>query len=135
VQREICASEVRYSEYLIDDAEMVVVAYGMMGRVAQTAVKRARAEGIRAGLFRPISLYPFPYARITELAGKTKAMLVAEMSAGQMIEDVQLGVGRQVPVHFFGRMGGIVPVPEEILAEIQRLTENWNDDGRVKKGD
>jgi len=120
-QRSICANEVRYREYMMEGAEIVVVAYGMMGRICQTAVKQARAQGIRAGLLRPISLYPFPYARLSELADTAKAFLVAEMSAGQMIEDVLLGVGRHVPVRLFGRMGGIVPVPEEVLEAITDL--------------
>jgi 2-oxoglutarate ferredoxin oxidoreductase subunit alpha len=121
VQRQICANEVRYAEYLIDDAEIIVVAYGMMGRICQTAIKKARAAGMRVGLLRPISLYPFPYARVAGLANRAKAFLVAEMSAGQMIEDVQLGVGRFAPVHLFSRMGGIVPVPEEVLVDIEHI--------------
>lgn len=120
VQREICRNEVRFAEHLLDDADVVVVAYGMIGRIAQTAVGQARAQGLRAGLFRPVSLYPFPYARLTELAQTAKSFLVAEASAGQMIEDVQLAVGRQTPVHFFGRTGGNIPLPEEILAAIKR---------------
>jgi 2-oxoglutarate ferredoxin oxidoreductase subunit alpha len=123
VQKRICENEVRFAEYMLDDAEIVVVAYGIMGRICQTAIKKARAAGVRVGLLRPISLYPFPYQRVTELAGTARAFLVAEMSAGQMIEDVQLGVGRQVPVELFSRMGGIVPVPEEILADILKLMD------------
>ncbi len=121
VQNTICAHEVRYADYMLDGAEIVVVAYGMMGRICQTAVKQARAEGIAVGLMRPISLYPFPYARLTELAATARAFLVAEMSAGQMIEDVRLAVGRVLPVHLFSRMGGVVPVPEEVLADIEDL--------------
>ena len=121
VQRQICASEVRWDEYMLDGAEIVVVAYGIMGRICQTAIKRARADGIRVGLLRPISLYPFPYDRITALAETASAFLVAEMSAGQMIEDVRLAVGRNPPVHLFGRMGGIVPLPDEVLADLEKL--------------
>ena len=122
--RLICANEVRFAEYLMDGAEIVVVAYGMMGRICQTAVKHAREQGIRAGLLRPISLYPFPYQVIERLAGSAQAFLVAEMSAGQMIEDVRLATGHQAPVHFFGRIGGIVPVPEEVLEAIERAAEH-----------
>lgn len=121
VQREICANEVRHTQYMMEDADIVVVAYGIMGRVCQTAIKKARADGIRVGLLRPISLYPFPYAVISELAGHVRSFLVAEMSAGQMIEDVQLAVGRQAPVSLFSRMGGIVPMPEDVLADIETL--------------
>ena len=124
VQRKIESNEVRYAEYMLEAAEVVVVAYGMMGRIAQTAVKKARAKGIRAGLLRPISLYPFPYGRVADLVPTTSAFLVTEMSAGQMIEDVRLAVGHDRPVSFCGRMGGIVPVPEEILASIEETAVN-----------
>jgi 2-oxoglutarate ferredoxin oxidoreductase subunit alpha len=123
VQRKIEANEVRYAEYMLEGADLVVVAYGMMGRIAQTAVKQARARGIRAGLLRPISLYPFPYERVAELVPTTTAFLVAEMSSGQMIEDVRLAVGHERPVSFCGRIGGIVPVPEEVLAGIEQLAD------------
>jgi 2-oxoglutarate/2-oxoacid ferredoxin oxidoreductase subunit alpha len=122
-QKLIRANEVRFTEYMLEGADIVLVAYGMMGRICQTAVKRARGLGIRAGLLRPISLYPFPYQAIEQLADSAQAFLVAEMSAGQMIEDVRLGAGRGVAVHFFGRMGGMVPVPEEVLEAIARVAE------------
>jgi len=122
-QREICAGEVRYVQNAVADADIIIVAYGIMARICQTAIKMARAKGIAVGLFRPVSLYPFPYGRVDELASTAKAFLVAEMSAGQMIEDVQLAVGRTAPVHFFNRMGGVVPLPEEILAKIESLAE------------
>jgi 2-oxoglutarate/2-oxoacid ferredoxin oxidoreductase subunit alpha len=123
VQRQIVANEVRWQEYMMDGAEIVVVAYGIMGRICQTAIKRARAHRVPVGLVRPVSLYPFPYERIAQLADRGEAFLVAEMSAGQMVEDVQLAVGRQAPVHFFGRMGGMVPDPDEVQAEIEFLAE------------
>ncbi len=118
---EIQANEVRYKEYYLDDADFVVIGYGTAGRVALSAVRAARAQGIRAGLFRPISLSPYPYAQIEELAERVQALLVTEMNAGQMLDDVLRAVKGRVPVEFYGRMGGMVPFPDEILAEIQRL--------------
>jgi 2-oxoglutarate/2-oxoacid ferredoxin oxidoreductase subunit alpha len=114
-------NEIRYREYYLDDAEFVVVGYGTSGRIALSAVRAARAEGIRVGLLRPITLSPYPYAEVTELAKHASAMLVVEMNTGQMLEDVRLAAGRDIPVEFYGRMGGIVPFPDEILNEIRRL--------------
>lgn len=118
---DIRANEVRYAEYQIEGAEIIVVAYGTAGRIVQTAVKQARAEGIPAGLFRPITLFPFPYDRLDQIAQTAKKFLVVELSAGQMIEDVRLATHDRVPVSFFGRMGGVVPLPEDILAEIKQV--------------
>ncbi len=118
---DIRANEVRYAEYMMEGAELVVVAYGTAGRIAQTAVKQARAEGLPVGLFRPITLFPFPYDRLDQIANSAKRFLVVELSAGQMIEDVRLAVHDRVPVSFFGRMGGVVPLPEDILAEIKNM--------------
>ncbi len=111
--------EVRYHELLVDDAEVIVVGFGTAGRVAQTAIKQARASGTRAGLLRPISLYPFPTERLAELARRARAFLVVEMNAGQMVEDVRLAVNGVAPVRFYGRMGGVVPLPDEVLAAIR----------------
>lgn len=119
--QQIEAEEVRYKEYHVDDAEIIVLGFGTAGRVALSAVREARAEGIPVGLMRPISLSPFPSRRIRELAGKAKSFLVVEMNAGQMLKDVKLAAEGQVPVEFYGRMGGVVPFPEEIAAEIRRL--------------
>lgn len=119
--RQIEANEVRYREYYLDDAEIVVVGFGIAGRVALSAVRAARAEGIRVGLLRPITVSPFPYAAIEALCGRAQAFLVVEMNAGQMLEDVRLAVARRVPVAFYGRMGGVVPFPDEILEEIRRI--------------
>jgi 2-oxoglutarate ferredoxin oxidoreductase subunit alpha len=119
--KEIEANEVRYAEFMMDDAKIVVVAYGTAGRIAQTAVKQARAEGIPAGLFRPISVSPFPYDRLNQVADAARQMLVVELSAGQMIEDVRLATHCRLPIAFFGKMGGIVPLPEDILDEIRKL--------------
>jgi 2-oxoglutarate/2-oxoacid ferredoxin oxidoreductase subunit alpha len=115
------ANEIRTKAYYLDDAEIVVVGFGTAGRVAFSAVRAARAQGIRAGLLRPITLSPFPTPQIASLAVKAKAILVVEMNAGQMLEDVRLAVNGKIPVEFYGRMGGMVPFPEEILSEIHRL--------------
>jgi 2-oxoglutarate ferredoxin oxidoreductase subunit alpha len=118
---QIRANEVRFAEYMLDGAEIVLVAYGTAGRIVQTAVKEARAQGIPAGLFRPISMYPFPYDRLGEIARSAKQILVVELSAGQMLEDVQLATCGRIPISFYGKLGGLVPLPEEILAEIKKL--------------
>jgi 2-oxoglutarate ferredoxin oxidoreductase subunit alpha len=113
--------EVRFKSYYLDDAEVVVVAFGTAGRIALSAVRTARAEGIPVGLFRPITLSPFPTDDIRDIAGAAEALLVVEMNAGQMLDDVQLAVGGAAPVEFYGRLGGVVPYPDEILNEIKRL--------------
>jgi len=118
---QIKENEVRYAEYMLEGAEIVVVAYGTAGRIVQTAVKQARSEGIPVGLFRPISMFPFPYDPLARVADTARRFLVVEMSAGQMIEDVRLATRDRVPVSFYGRTGGMVPLPEEVLAEIKKL--------------
>lgn len=118
---EIQANEIRYKEYYLDDAEFCVIGYGTAGRVALTAVRMARAEGIKVGLFRPITLSPYPFPQIEELANNIEGILVTEMSTGQMLEDVRLAIKDRVPIEFYGRLGGIVPFPDEILGEIRRL--------------
>jgi 2-oxoglutarate/2-oxoacid ferredoxin oxidoreductase subunit alpha len=112
---EIREKEVRYEEFQCEDAEYLLVAYGTSARVSQKAVQLAREEGIKVGLLRPITLFPFPSKRINELASRVKGMLSVEMSAGQMVEDVLLSVNGKVPVSHFGRMGGIVTTPEEVV--------------------
>ncbi len=122
-------NEVRYAEVALDDAEYVVVAFGTSGRVAQTAVKQARAAGLPVGLLRPISLFPFPEQRLAELAQRVRGFLVVEMNAGQMVEDVRLAVNGRAPVHFYGRMGGMVPFPDEVLAKIKDISRGAAVDG------
>lgn len=117
----IRVNEVRFAERWTEDAELLVVAFGSAARVAQTAVKEARARGIPVGLFRPISLWPFPSERLAELARRLPRFLVVELNAGQMVEDVRLAVGSDVMIQFLGRMGGVVPMPDEIQAEIESL--------------
>jgi len=118
---EIQLNEVRYREYFTEDADYLVVGFGTSGRVALTAMKQARARGMKVGLLRPISLYPFPTQRLEELARQVKGMLVVEMNAGQMIEDVRLAANGRVPVRFYGRMGGVVPLPDEVLKEVGEM--------------
>jgi len=118
---EIRANEVRYAEYEMEGAEVVVVAYGTAGRIVQTAVKQARSEGIPVGLFRPISMFPFPYARLDQIAETARHILVVELSAGQMIEDVRLATNCRLPISFVGKLGGLGPLPEDILEEIVKL--------------
>jgi 2-oxoglutarate ferredoxin oxidoreductase subunit alpha len=116
---EIRDKEVRFEEFQCEDAEYLMVAYGTSARVCQKAVQIAREQGIKAGLLRPITLFPFPSKRLNELADKVKGMLSVEMSAGQMVEDVLLSVNGKVPVYHFGRMGGIVTTPEEVVENLK----------------
>jgi 2-oxoglutarate ferredoxin oxidoreductase subunit alpha len=117
----IIANEIRFKEYYLDDAEYVVIGFGTAGRIALTAVRNARAEGIKVGLFRPISVSPFPFPQLEELVKTTQGILVTEMNTGQMLEDVRMAVKGRVPIEFYARIGGIVPYPDEILGEIRRL--------------
>lgn len=119
--QEIAANEVRWKEYNSEDAELLLVAFGTVGRVCQTVVREARKEGLKAGLLRPITLWPFPSARLAELARRVRGMLVVEMNAGQMVEDVRLAVEGRCPVRFYGRLGGVIPLPDEILPELDKL--------------
>lgn len=119
--QEVEANEVRYKGYFMEDARFVVVGFGSSGRVALSAVRSARAEGIPVGLLRPITLSPFPTKILQGLKGQVEGMLVVEMNSGQMLEDVRLAMGGDVPVEFYGRLGGVIPFPDEILAEIRSL--------------
>lgn len=116
-----CAEDVRFQEFDVEDADVVLVAYGSSARISRTAMNLARERGLRVGLFRPITLFPFPAERLKSLAGDGKRFLVVEMSAGQMVEDVRLSVGNSDQVEFYGRLGGIVPSPVEILGRIEDL--------------
>ena len=113
--RKIRENEVRYETKFMDDAEYMIVAFGSAARIAEKAIEMARAEGIKVGLFRPITLWPFPTNEIAAAASKVKGVLVAEINAGQMIDDVRLAVNGKVPVEHYGRLGGIVPEPEEMV--------------------
>jgi 2-oxoglutarate ferredoxin oxidoreductase subunit alpha len=116
---KIRETEVRYEEFQVEDAEYLLVAYGTSARVCQKAVQITRSEGIKAGLLRPVTLYPFPSKRINELASGLKGILSVEMSAGQMVEDVLLAVSGKTPVYHFGRMGGVIPTPEEVVVSLK----------------
>jgi 2-oxoglutarate ferredoxin oxidoreductase subunit alpha len=117
--KEICKNEIRYEEIETEDAEYLLVAYGLSARISHKVVELARAKGIKAGLLRPITLYPYPYSRIEELGNKVKHILTVELNAGQMVEDVMLAVKGKTPVSHYGRMGGIIPGPEEILKNLE----------------
>jgi len=118
---EIKKAEIRYEEVNVDKADLIFVAYGTSSRICLGAVEAAKKEGLELGIFRPISLWPFPYARLSGLAKKGKRFLTVEMSMGQMVEDVRLAVNGTAPVDFYGRCGGVVPSEEEVLAEAKRL--------------
>lgn len=115
---EIKRKEVRYEKSQCDDADYVIVAFGSAARIAEKAIEDARSQGIKAGLFRPITLWPFPSAALAEIANGKRGVLVAEINAGQMIEDVKLAINGEEPVAHFGRLGGIVPEPEEMIEAI-----------------
>ncbi len=117
----ICGAETRWAGERLDDADLVIVAYGTSARVARTAISIARGSGIQAGLLRPISLWPFPSDALRALAPRAHGFLVVEMSAGQMVEDVRLAIGETRPVRFFGRTGGMVPTPTEVVAALHAL--------------
>lgn len=112
---EIKEKEVRYETMQMEDADYMIVAFGSAARLAEKAIEIAREEGIKVGLFRPITLWPFPEKQIAEMARKTKGVLVVEINAGQMVDDVRLAVNGEERVEHFGRLGGIVPEPEEIV--------------------
>lgn len=121
-------SEVRHEEFYLDDAQLVIVAFGTAARVAKSAVKTLRQEGLPVGLFRPITLWPFPEQELAQVTGRkakgspiVHAYLVVEMNAGQMIQDVRVAVGTEIPVKFLGRMGGIIPMPDEIEEQARTL--------------
>lgn len=118
---QIKAAETRYESYLTRDADLLVVAFGTVGRIAKSAIHQLRAAGLRVGLFRPITLWPFPEAALDALLGQVRGLLVVEMNAGQMLEDVNRIVHGQVPVHFLGHMGGIIPLPDEIAGVLTQL--------------
>lgn len=117
--QQIKDNEVRYEKTLCDDADYIIVSFGSAARIAEKAVELAREEGIKVGLFRPITLWPFPEKEIAALAEEKKGFLSAEINAGQMVEDIRLAVNGKVPVEHFGRLGGIVPGPDEIVEALK----------------
>lgn len=117
--RQIEETEVRYEEYMCDDADYLLIAFGSSARICQTAIETARSEGLKLGLFRPVTLWPFPTKAIKEYAEKVRGMLSVELNAGQMVEDVRLAVNGRVQVEHFGRLGGIVFTPNEIVNAVK----------------
>lgn len=119
---EIKANHAEAELYMTEDADIVLTAYGATARVAKSAVNMAREQGIKAGLIRPITLWPFPVKQINEGSKNAKSILCVEMSMGQMIDDVKLAINCSKPVEFFGRTGGVIPTPAEVLEEIKKYT-------------
>ena len=117
----ITEQEQRWEELQTADAEYLLVAYGTVGRTCKTVVREARAQGLPVGLFRPISLWPYPSPRLAELAQRARAILVVEISAGQMLEDVKLAVQGRCPVEFYGRMGGVMVLPDEVVDALHNV--------------
>jgi len=124
--KEMVKNEVRVDNYLTDDAEVIIVAYGTVARIAKTALKVLRGKGVKAGMIRPITVFPFPYETISKMAERVNKFLVVEMSFGQMLEDVKLGLCGKAPVHFYGRTGGMVPSYDEIVSETEKLVKEAN---------
>ncbi len=118
--RLIEATEVRYEEFMSEDADYLIVAFGSAARISQKTIELARAEGLKIGMLRPITLWPFPTKVLAEYAEKVKGMISVEFNAGQMVEDVRLSVNGRVKVEHYGRLGGIVPTPEEVLDAIKQ---------------
>ncbi len=127
---QACAArEARCEEYHTEDAELIVVAYGIVSRIVYSTVDDARAAGLKVGLLRPLTLWPFPTARLDELAGRAKAFLSVELNTGQMVEDVRLAINGRRPVHFYGRCGGVVPGSGEILAQFRQVLKGVGHEG------
>ncbi len=114
-------AECRWQEYCAEDADLLIVAYGITSRVARAAAEMARSEGVKAGLLRPITLFPFPTQRIRDLSQHVHSVVAAELSNGQLIEDVRLGVEGRAPVHLLNRTGGMIPTAEDILDVIKKM--------------
>jgi len=119
--KEIAKNEVLFEEYKTDDAELLVVAYGVVSRIVYSTIDQAREQGLKVGLLRPITVWPFPSEAIRAHSEKVKNILAIELSTGQMVEDVQLAVQGRCPVHFYGRSGGMVPGGKEILEQYQKI--------------
>ncbi len=119
--KRIEENEMMYEEVMCDDAEYLIVAFGSAARISQKTMDLARAEGIKVGLLRPITLWPFPSKALNAYAGKVKGILTVELNAGQMVEDVKLAVECKIPVEHYGRLGGIVPTPDEVLNALKKM--------------
>ncbi len=125
---EAMACEVKSEEFNLDqgDVDVLVVAYGSVARIAKTAIDQLEGQGLRVGLFRPVTLYPFPDKALKTAAAKAKSVLVSELSCGQMVEDVRAVLGESKPVHFYGRVGGMIMGPEELADQIERIGSDHN---------
>ncbi len=121
--QEMIKTEVRVETYLADDAEVIIAAYGTVARIAKTAIRELRERGFKVGMVRPITVFPFPYETFEKITDIVDKILVVEMSLGQMVEDVRLGVCGKARVHFFGRTGGVVPSYDEIITETEKLVK------------
>ena len=121
--REIEEKEVRVEEYQLEDADIVLSAYGTTSRICKSAIDELRKEGIKAGLIRPITIWPYPYHSFENLPAHSKDILVVEMNQGQMVDDVKIGVAGKQKVHFYGRQGGMVPSTEEVIAKVKEIME------------
>ena len=119
--KEIENEEIRFEMENCEDADVVLVAFGLVARICRKAAELARDKGINVGVFRPITVFPYPYEALNKLTNKTKMFLTVEMNAGQMLEDVKLAINGKAQVEFIGRMGGIIPTPEEILNKIEEI--------------
>jgi len=124
--KKIEENEVRFEEYKTDDAEIIIVSFGLSSRISKKSVDMAREAGLKVGLFRPITVWPFPANKIADIATRkqVKFFISVEMNAGQMLEDVKLAVNGKKPVYFYGRMGGIIPTPKEILTAVQERSRS-----------
>ncbi len=123
---EVAEKETKYEEYKCDDADIVIVAYGITSRICKTAIAAARAKGIKVGLLRPITLWPYPKKPLRALADTAKHFLVVELNMGQMVDDVKVSTECKRPVSFYGRTGGVIPTPAEVLAEIEKIAGGLN---------
>ena len=123
---EVAEKETKYEEYKCDDADIVLVAYGITSRICKTAIAAARAKGIKVGLLRPITLWPYPKKPLRALADTAKHFLVVELNMGQMVDDVKVATECKKPVTFFGRTGGVIPSPADVLAEIEKIAGGLN---------
>ena len=119
--KTITENETRWEDIQTEDADYIFVAFGLAARVCHKTIQLARKKGIKAGLLRPITLWPFPSKHLEELSKKTKLFLTVELNAGQMVQDVKLAVNGKVPVEFYGRMGGMIPTPDEILSNFEKF--------------
>jgi 2-oxoglutarate ferredoxin oxidoreductase subunit alpha len=118
--KEIEANEIRFEERYTDDADIVIVAYGTSARVSIDAITKARSQGIKVGLLRPITLWPFPKKKVLEIASKVGKILTVEMNTGQLVEDVQMSANGKAEIFFYGRAGGVVPTGDEVFEVIKK---------------